>query len=118
VTIACSAAPAGPAAISPSARIFVDRELTGTIRALQGLAQSDRLVTGELPPFRDQAVRLLHEQSMWSDVILARPDGQQEMSSAAPAEEALPAVSDPDVFARVIATAQPMIGDQSHGPPG
>src|SRR5258705_10658579 len=48
---------------------------------------------------------------MWSDVILSRPDGQQVMSSAAPAEEALPAVRDPDVFARVIATRQPMIGD-------
>src|SRR3954470_9503752 len=37
---------------------LVDRELTGTIRALQGLAQSDRLVTEEEhTSFREQAIR-------------------------------------------------------------
>src|SRR5258705_9847658 len=44
---------------------IVDRELTGTIRALQGLAQSDRLAPDELPSFRAQAVRLVHGQPMW-----------------------------------------------------
>ena len=32
----------------------VDAELVGTIRALQGLGESDRLTTGEIPGFHGQ----------------------------------------------------------------
>src|SRR6187399_334792 len=37
----------------------IDRELSGTIRALQALTQSDHLTTGALAGFREQAVRVL-----------------------------------------------------------
>src|SRR5215831_9783125 len=38
---------------------IVDRELLGIVRALEGLAASDRLVSDDLPAFRDQAIRAL-----------------------------------------------------------
>jgi signal transduction histidine kinase/ActR/RegA family two-component response regulator len=90
---------------------IVDRELTGTIRALQALAQSDRLATDELPSFRAQAVRLVHEQPMWFAVILWRLDGQQIMNTAGALDQPLPAAITPAVFAPIVATRQPMIGD-------
>src|ERR1700760_858336 len=51
----------------------VDRELSGTIRALQGLAQSDHLseTSPDLSAFRGQAMRLLHDQPMWFAISLS-----------------------------------------------
>ena len=89
---------------------IVDRELSGTIRALQGLAQSDDAGDGDLDAFRQQAVRLLADQPMWSAIILSRPDGQQIFNTAAPAGTPLRAATDPGVFTRVIADRQPVIG--------
>ena len=89
----------------------VDRELSGTIRALQGLAQSDHLSSGDVQAFRDQALRSLSEQPMWYALVLSRPDGRQVMDTALREGEPLPAAVDADVFARVIATRQPAIGD-------
>jgi len=88
----------------------VDRELSGTIRALQGLAQSDHLSGGELDGFREQAMRLLHDQPMWSAVILSRPDGEQILNTAAPAGTPLRAATDPQLFDRVVADRQPVVG--------
>ena len=89
----------------------IDRELSGTIRALQGLAQSDHLTTADFGAFRDQALRSLPEQPMWYALVLSRPDGQQIIDTALAEGEPLPAAVDPDVFARVITTHQPVIGD-------
>ena len=89
----------------------VDRELSGTIRALQGLAESDHLTTGDFNAFRDQALRLLPEQPMWFAVVLSRPDGRQIFNTAMPESEPPTAAVDPDVFDKVITTHQPVIGD-------
>jgi len=89
----------------------VDRELSGTIRALQGLAQSDHLTAGDFDAFRDQARRSLPEQPMWYALVLSRPDGQHVVDTALPEGEPLSAAVDADVFARVIKTHQPVIGD-------
>jgi len=88
----------------------VDRELTGTIRALQGLAQSDHLSDTELDGFRDQAVRLLRDQPMWAAVILSRPDGQQILNTAAATGTPLRPATDPGMFARVVSERQPVVG--------
>ena len=55
----------------------VDAELAGTIRALQGLSESDRLTNGELPEFHQQARRLLTTQPIWSAVSLSTLDHLQ-----------------------------------------
>jgi signal transduction histidine kinase len=94
----------------------VDRELSGTIRALQGLAQSDRLAAGDLNGFREQATRLQRDQPMWTAVILSRPDGQQILNTAAPAGTPLRGATDPDTFARVVANREPIVGSVRVGP--
>lgn len=93
----------------------IDRELSATIRSLQTLGLSDRLTSGDLAAFREEAIKLLHEQPMWSAVVLSRPDGQQVVSSVAPPGEPLPAAAKPDALAHVIATGAPVIGDFDTG---
>ena len=41
----------------------VDAELVGTIRALQGLGESDRLTTGEIPGFHGQRYESAERES-------------------------------------------------------
>ena len=93
----------------------IDRELSGTIQSLEALGLSDRLTNGDLAAFREEAIKLLHDQPMWSAVVLSRPDGQQIVSSVVPPGEPLPATAKPDAFARVIATGAPVIGDLDTG---
>jgi len=93
----------------------IDRELSGTIRALQALTQSDHLTTGALAGFREQAVRVLREQPMWFAIILFRPDGQQVMSSMSAPADPLPAAPDPDLLASVTDSRVPRIGDLRAG---
>jgi signal transduction histidine kinase/ActR/RegA family two-component response regulator len=89
----------------------VDAELDGTLRALQGLAQSDRLTTGEIPQFYAQARRLLATQPTWSAVSLSTPDGRQVMNTERPLGDALMAVTDLEHFKRVVASRTPGIGN-------
>jgi signal transduction histidine kinase len=90
---------------------MVDGELRGTVLALEGLAQSDRLASGELSLFREQAVRFLRDQPMWYAVIVLRPDGQQVINTAAPADAILPRGGAPDLVSQVVTTGQPVIGN-------
>jgi signal transduction histidine kinase/ActR/RegA family two-component response regulator len=90
---------------------IVDAELSGTIRALQGLAQSDRLTNGEIAAFYMQAQRLLATQPAWSAVSLATLDGQQIAYTARPFGDPLPMVVDRDSFHRAIRKKSPAIGN-------
>ena len=94
----------------------VDAELAGTIRALQGLGESDRLTTGEIPGFHGQAQRLLLTQPTWSAVSLSTPDGQQIVNTATQAvADKLPVVADRGSFERAVATKRPVIGTLQRG---
>ena len=62
----------------------VDAEVQGTIRALHGLAQSDRLVDGQLEDFRGQAQRVLATQPTWTAVSLSTIDLQFPLAASAP----------------------------------
>src|SRR5689334_16212856 len=62
----------------------VDAELTGTIRALQSLAESSRLDGPDLPGFYTQAVRVQGTQPSWFSVILSLPSGQQVLNTTRP----------------------------------
>src|ERR1051325_2919536 len=89
----------------------IDRELSGTVQALTALAQSDHLSRGALSDFRAQASRVLAGQSMWADVILSTPGGQLVIDTAAEGDDPLPAAADSNVFANLISTRQPAIGN-------
>ncbi len=93
----------------------VDGELVGTIRALQGLGESDRLTTGEIPGFHVQAQRLLLTQPTWSAVSLSTPDGQQIVNTAQALADKLPMVADRGSFERALATKRPVIGNLQRG---
>ena len=56
---------------------MVDSELMGTVRALQGLAESDHVTDGRLADLYSQASRLLATQPTWSAVSLSTTDGRQ-----------------------------------------
>src|SRR5215471_5092387 len=53
----------------------VDTELSGTIRALEGLAESDLLDSRNFPAFEARARRLQSIQPAWSAVLLNTVDG-------------------------------------------
>jgi len=93
----------------------VDAELVGTIRALQGLGESDRLTTGEIPGFYVQAQRLLLTQPTWSAVSLSTPDGQQIVNTVQALADKLPVVADRGSFERAVATKTPVIGNLQRG---
>ncbi len=88
----------------------VDGELQGTIRALQGLAQSDRLAAGQLGEFRGQAERVLVTQPTWGAVSLSTIDHQQIVNTSLPMGNRLPDVTDTESFDRALRTAAPAIG--------
>src|SRR5688572_19353048 len=63
---------------------LLDREMSGTIRTLSALAESERLDRGDLQAFYAEAARVLRTQPSWSSVILLSPDGQQLMNTGRP----------------------------------
>ena len=88
----------------------VDTELQGTIRALQGLAESDRLADAQLAEFRQQAERVMATQPTWSAVSLTGLDRRQIVNTRRPMGDPLPEVTDLDSFERAVRTRAPAIG--------
>jgi signal transduction histidine kinase len=89
---------------------IVDSELHGTIRALQGLAESDHLPSNNLPAFYAQAQRLLVTQPTWSAISLSTPDGHQIGNTSRPLGEPLPFVTDAASFEQIVRAKKPTIG--------
>src|SRR4051812_17731231 len=54
---------------------IIDAELAGTVRALQGLGQSDRLTNHQIDAFYKQAQRLIATQPTWTAISLFAVDG-------------------------------------------
>ncbi|WP_257452856.1 ATP-binding protein [Archangium lipolyticum] len=92
-----------------------EREMSGSIRTLQALAESDRLDRGELEAFLEESTRVLRTQPSWRHVLLISPDGQPLVNTAYPWGAPLPAVADTESFTRVVETHQPVIGNLAVG---
>jgi hypothetical protein len=88
---------------------MIDTELEGTIRGLQGLAQSDHLTDGDIPAFYVQAKRLVTTQPTWAAVSLIAPDGDQILNTTVPFGSVLPLVTDRRSFDRAL-RKMPAIG--------
>jgi signal transduction histidine kinase/ActR/RegA family two-component response regulator len=95
-----------------------DREMSGSIRALQALAESDHLDRGELEAFRADCERVLRTQPSWKSVLLIAPDGLQVANTGIPWGAPLPALSESRSFTRVVETRQPTVGDLARGQSG
>jgi phospho-acceptor domain-containing protein len=88
----------------------VEAELQGTIRALQGLAESDRLAEAQLAEFRGQAERVMSTQPTWAAVSLTTLDRRQIVNTRRPMGDPLPEVTDFESFDRAVQTRGPAIG--------
>ncbi len=88
-----------------------DREMSGSIRALQALAESDRIERGELESFRAECERVLRTQPSWRRVQLLAPDGRQLTNTDFPWGFPLPRISESRSFASVLETRQPTVGN-------
>ncbi|QRN95587.1 response regulator [Archangium violaceum] len=92
-----------------------EREMSGSIRTLHALAESDHLDRGELEAFHDECARVLRTQPAWRHVLLIAPDGQPLLNTAYPWGSPIPAIADPESLARVVETHQPVIGNIAVG---
>ena len=90
---------------------IVDAELGGTIRALQGLGESDRLTDDDVPGFYAQAQRLLGMQPTWTAISLSAANGRQIALTSQPLRQPLPPVTDRESFDRAVTTKQASIGN-------
>lgn len=94
----------------------VDRELAGSVRALQALASSEALARGDLKSFHTEARRMQATQPAWMTLILISPDGRQLVNAARPWGTRLPPVAEPASLERVLRTRAPWIGTVARGP--
>ncbi|MFY0574822.1 cache domain-containing protein [Cystobacter fuscus] len=92
-----------------------EREMSGSIQALQALAESDRLDRGELESFQGESERVLRTQPSWRHVVLLSPEGQPLVNTAYAFGGALPALAERESFARVLETRQPLVGSLAVG---
>lgn len=88
----------------------IQREFQGHIRALQSLATSPALLSGDLAAFREEAVRIRQTRPGWSSVVLVSPEGQQLVSTRFPHGTPLLQVHDPDSHERVVRERIPVVG--------
>ncbi|OJH39713.1 hybrid sensor histidine kinase/response regulator [Cystobacter ferrugineus] len=97
-----------------SARVLAEsfeREMSGSIQALQALAESDRLDHGELEAFHVESERVRRTQPSWRHVLLLSPEGQPLVNTAYSFGAALPPLAERESFARVLETRQPLVGN-------
>ncbi len=93
----------------------VDREMSGTFRALSALGQSERLDRGDLAAFHEEARRVLTTQPTWLVVLLFAPDGRELLDSSRPLGSPLLGASEPVSLERVLRLRKPAVGDLAQG---
>lgn len=92
----------------------VDRELSGTIRALEILGKSDTLENSQLVAFSDEAKRLV--SSHWVRIILFDPSGTMVMNTSVKEEQALPHVVDKESLQQILRDKRAIVGNLMKGP--
>jgi hypothetical protein len=88
----------------------VDAELAGIVSALQVLAASPYLETGELAKFYDLA-RVALRTIDGDNIVLTDAHGRQLLNTLRPFGEPLPLHGNPDRLRRVLQTTRPVISD-------
>jgi len=98
--------------------LALDREMSSTTRALEALGQSQRLETGNLKAFYDEALRVRQTQPAWTSIVLYKPDGAAVFSTLIPLGTQLPSVNDRESLDRVVQTRSPVVGSLVERGPG
>ncbi|KFA93269.1 ATP-binding protein [Archangium violaceum] len=96
-----------------SARIMAtafEREMSGSIRTLRALAESEHLDHGALEAFLAECGRVRHTQPSWKQVMLISADGRILLNTNHPWGAPLPPLAEQESFARVLETRQPTVG--------
>jgi signal transduction histidine kinase/HAMP domain-containing protein len=94
----------------------VDRELGASIEALQVLAASDALRSGNLQAFDRVARTVLATQTTrWENIVLYDHRGQQLMNLRVPFGTALPTTNDPELIAQVVKSRTPAVSNLFRG---
>ncbi|NKC29401.1 hybrid sensor histidine kinase/response regulator [Falsiroseomonas selenitidurans] len=92
----------------------LDSELRAGLRALDALAGSQHLETGDLAGFRREAQRLLAREPNWFTIALT--DGERQLLNLRyPAEAALPPIQDLAAVGSVLRTGHPAPGGLVEG---
>jgi signal transduction histidine kinase/ActR/RegA family two-component response regulator len=88
----------------------LDREMTASVRALQALAESDRLDRGDLPAFQEEARRVLRTEPSWLRLHLLSTDGRQLVNTRYGLGPNLPPDLDPESLHQAVESRRPEIG--------
>jgi signal transduction histidine kinase/ActR/RegA family two-component response regulator len=96
----------------------VDAELQRSVAALEAMAQSPALDSGDLKRFHETLRRVHAERADWVTVTLADPSGQQLINAVQPFGAALPKVVDPESFEQVLRSRSLVIGALTEGQRG
>src|SRR3990172_2074895 len=111
-------------ALVERARAFasaVDIELLASVAALEILARSETLDSGEFKRFFAQAQSAVSTRPGWSGIILADLSGNRILSTRIPYGSPLPgglSVIERESFEAILATRRPLIGNIAKGPGG
>ena len=94
-----------------SAMSAVDAEIRGHFTAIQALAASKTLETGDLAAYYDEAQRVLRGQSDWLTVRLALATESQIFDTTMPFGKEIPPINDLTSFRLAVASRQPVVSD-------
>lgn len=93
----------------------VDAELKSTIASLDALASSPRLARGDFEAVREEALELLGRRPSWLNVVIADAD-KEYVNARIPADQPMPAVSEPDLIRETLQTGTPLMGEITYAP--
>ncbi len=102
--------------IAEALTVAVDRELAANIDALEALARSDTLTSGDLWGFYERSQLAQSQHPYWSNIALIDPSGQQLTNTVRPFGSPLPSVADFDVMRWLLAGNKPVVSDLIQGP--
>jgi len=91
--------------------LAIDRELLASIRTLEALATSERLDSGNLRKFYEQAKRVLEAHRGWDNMLLVDLSGQQLVNLRRPYGSPLPRSGAPEQIQQVSETGQPAVSN-------
>jgi hypothetical protein len=97
--------------LARSMSLVVDHELRARIVALQVLAVSPTLRSGDIGTFRAEAEAVIAQQFPGSNLILLKDDGQQVMNTLLPPGAPLPVRPNVEASAQVFKTGVPAVSD-------
>jgi signal transduction histidine kinase/CheY-like chemotaxis protein len=89
----------------------IESELEVSVSALDTLAASSRLKTGDLAGFHGEARELLARRANWGNVVLSTPQALQLLNARLPYGSELPAQVSPGLVEQVAWSGKPAVGD-------